>query len=380
MYLVVVLVLTLTLICPALSTAAPSSPEQEYKKLQEKLREEKKRLSEAHERERSVLSELDAVNMKLTAVEEDLRKSRRSLRQTEAAIEHTSRDISQTKKNIERQQTWIKRKLRSMNRLGYGGDALTQIMSAENIAQLMRTWKYLEHLARYEHRIVQAYGENLQKLEAGQRKLEGLRAELKAREQKVKSKEDELAEKKRTKEEILHTVRTEKATRQKMISELREASRRMLEIIRESSQTDDYAGKGFTQLKGKLIWPSDGSVAIPYGSQKDPRFDAPVFRNGIHIQTDDAADARSVYAGKVIFAEWFKGFGQLVIVNHGSGYHTLYGNLSEIFSKVGDIIRENQVIGKVGTSGVLNAPGIYFEIRYKGKPLDPTQWLKKRKR
>jgi len=378
MYLIAVLVLAL--ICPALSAAASSSPEQEYKKIQEKLREEKKKLTEAHERERSVLNELDDVNMKLTTVEEDLRKSRRSLRQTEAAIEQTSRDISQTKKNIERQQTWIKRKLRSMNRLGYGGDTLTQIMSAENVAHLMRTWKYLEHLARYEHRIVQAYGENLQKLEDGQRKLEGLRAELKAREQKVRSKEDELAEKKRTKEDILHTVRTEKATRQKMISELREASRRMLEIIRESSQTDDYAGKGFTQLKGRLIWPSDGKVAIPYGSQKDPRFDTPVFRNGIHIQTDDAADARSVYAGKVIFAEWFKGFGQLVIVNHGSGYHTLYGNLSEIFSKVGDIIKENQVIGKVGTSGVLNAPGIYFEIRYKGKPLDPTQWLKKRKR
>ena len=378
MYLIAVLVLAL--ICPALSAAASSSPEQEYKKIQEKLREEKKKLTEAHERERSVLNELDDVNMKLTTVEEDLRKSRRSLRQTEAAIEQTSRDISQTKKNIERQQTWMKRRLRSMNRLGYGGDTLTQIMSAENVAHLMRTWKYLEHLARYEHRIVQAYGENLQKLEDGQRKLEGLRAELKAREQKVRSKEDELAEKKRTKEDILHTVRTEKATRQKMISELREASRRMLEIIRESSQTDDYAGKGFTQLKGRLIWPSDGKVAIPYGSQKDPRFDTPVFRNGIHIQTDDAADARSVYAGKVIFAEWFKGFGQLVIVNHGSGYHTLYGNLSEIFSKVGDIIRENQVIGKVGTSGVLNAPGIYFEIRYKGKPLDPTQWLRKRKR
>jgi len=82
----------------------------------------------------------------------------------------------------------------------------------------------------------------------------------------------------------------------------------------------------------------------------------------------------------VIFAEWFKGFGQLIIINHGSGYHTLYGNLAEIFSKVGDIIRENQVIGKVGTSGVISGPGMYFEIRYKGKPLDPAQWLKKRKR
>jgi septal ring factor EnvC (AmiA/AmiB activator) len=174
-----------------------------------------------------------------------------------------------------------------------------------------------------------------------------------------------MGEKKREKELILSSVRNEKNSRQKMISELKEAAKRLLDIIRESSRTDDYSAKGFDHLKGKLFWPSEGKIAIPYGSQKDPQFDTPVFRNGIHIQTDASADARS---------------GQLVIINHGSGYHTLYGNLSEIFSRVGDIIKENQIIGKVGTSGILNAPGLYFEIRYKGKPLDPVQWLKRKKR
>ena len=189
-----------------------------------------------------------------------------------------------------------------------------------------------------------------------------------------------MGEKKREKELILSSVRNEKITRQKMLSELKEAAAKMLEIIRESSKTDDYAAKGIGNLKGKLPWPSEGKVAIPYGQQKDLQFDTPVFRNGIHIQTDASAEARAVHAGKVIFADWFKGFGQLVIVNHGSGYHTLYGNLSEIFSHVGDIIKENQLIGRVGTSGILNAPGIYFEIRYKGRPLDPIQWLKRKKR
>jgi septal ring factor EnvC (AmiA/AmiB activator) len=256
---------------------------------------------------------------------------------------------------------------------------MIQLLSAENISQLMRTWKYLNHLTRYEHRVMEGYGENLRKLEDNRKKLEILKAELSSNEQKVRAKEDELSEKKKEKENILYAVRTEKATRQRMIDELNEASRRLLDIIRDSSRTDDYAGKGFQELKGKLIWPAEGKIAIPYGSQKDPRFDAAVFRNGIQVQTAPAADAQAVYAGKVIFAEWFKGFGQLVIINHGGGYHTLYGNLSEIFSKVGDIIKEKQVIGKIGTSGILNAPGIYFEIRFKGKPLDPVQWLKKRK-
>jgi len=370
--------LILALACPSISLGAPT--ELELRKIQEKIDEEKKKLSAAQERETSVLNELDAVNQTLNIAEKDLRKYRSSLKQTEAAISSLTLEMERIKRSLEQQKNWIRRKLRSMNRLGYGGDALTQVLSAEDMAQLMRTWKYLEQITLHEQKIMKTYRENLMKLDTEQKKLEGLRLEFKARQDKVRSKEAELAQKKREKETILHSVRTEKATRQKMIAELKEASRRMLEIIRESTRTDEYEGKGFTQLKGKLVWPAEGRIAIPYGSHKDPQFDTPVFRNGIHIQTESSDDARAVYSGKVIFAEWFKGFGQLIIINHGGGYHTLYGNLSEIFSKVGDIIKEKQLIGKVGTSGVLNAQGIYFEIRYKGKPLDPAQWLKKKKR
>ncbi|MDP2158171.1 MAG: peptidoglycan DD-metalloendopeptidase family protein [Nitrospirota bacterium] len=376
MYLAALLILALA--CPSISYAAPS--ELDYKKIQEKIDEEKRKLSAAQKREASVLNELDDVNKRLNIADKDLRKYRSTLKQTEAAISSIAIVVDKIKRSLERQKNWIKRKLLAMNRLGYGGDTLTQVLSAEDMTQLMRTWKYLEQITLYEQKILKAYRENLQKLDSEQKKLEGLRLEFKRRQDKVKATEMELAENKREKETILHSVRTEKATRQKMIAELKEASRRMLEIIRESTKTDEYEGKGFAQLKGRLLWPAEGKIAIPYGSHKDPQFDTPVFRNGIHIQTESSTDARSVYGGKVIFAEWFKGFGQLVIINHGSGYHTLYGNLSEIFSKVGDIIKENQVIGKVGTSGVLNAQGIYFEIRYKGKPLDPVQWLKKIKR
>jgi len=245
---------------------------------------------------------------------------------------------------------------------------------------MMRVWKYLENLTRYEHDLLSAYRTNLRSLEEKTDKLRVLKMELEKNAGKVKLKENEIGEKKREKELILSSVRNEKNSRQKMISELKEASRKLLEIIRESSRTNDYTAKGFGLLKGKLLWPAEGRIAIPYGSQRDPQFDTPVFRNGIHIQTEPSADARAVYSGKVIFAEWFKGFGQLVIINHGSGYHTLYGNLSEIFSHVGDIIKENHIIGKVGTSGIINAPGLYFEIRYNGKPLDPVQWLKRKKR
>jgi septal ring factor EnvC (AmiA/AmiB activator) len=285
-----------------------------------------------------------------------------------------------TRASMGKQREWLARKLRIMQRYGYAGDLVLILMSAEDLSQTMRVWKYLENLTRYEHGILARYRANLMALDEKSEELRRLRVELAQNTERVKAKELEIGDRKREKELILSSVRNERASHQKMLAELKEAAQKLLDIIRDSSRTDTYSAKGFSRLKGSLSWPSEGKVAIPYGSQKDPQFDTPVFRNGVHIQTNSSADARSVYAGKVIFAEWFKGFGQLVIVNHGSGYHSLYGNLSEIFSRVGDIIKENQVIGKVGTSGILNAPGLYFEIRYKGKPLDPIQWLKKKKR
>jgi murein hydrolase activator len=370
--------LMLLLLFSSLSDAAP--PKDELKKIQEKIREEKKKLSAILLQESSVLNELDAINSRLSKVEAERRNYMRALRQTESEMQILQLEIDKTKKAIEKQQDWLGRKLRSMQRFGHAGDMLLSLMSAEDLSQMIRVWKYLENLTRSEHGKITEYRSNLSSLDEKSGRLRALKTEIVQKTEAVRLKELEIEATKKEKEIILSSVRNERSSRQKLLSELNESAKKLLDIIRESSKKDDYSAQGFGRLKGKLSWPSEGRVAIPYGQQKDRQFDTPVFRNGIHIQSDASADARAVFAGKVIFSEWFKGFGQLVIVNHGSGYHTLYGNLSEIFSHVGDIIKEDQVIGKVGTSGILNAPGLYFEIRYNGKPLDPLQWLKGKKR
>lgn len=370
--------LLLLLLLPSLAYPAPT--EDEYLKLQEQMQEQKKKLSAVQKREHSILGEIDDVNLRLGKIESALSKYRKNLVRTEAEIAAVNAEIEKTKANLERQKSWLKRKLRTVHRFGYSGDTVVLFMSSADMSQTMRTLKYLEHIARYEQTLVGNYRNNLSNLKDKYSRLQSLKSELKVQADQVRTKEDELSRQRQSKEEILNSVRHEKASHQKVLAELREASKRMLDIIRESARTDTYAATGFGRLKGKLPWPAEGRVAIPYGTHRDPQFDTPVFRNGIHIQTASSAEVRSAYGGKIIFAEWFKGFGQLIIVNHGSGYHTLYGNLSEIFSKVGDIIRDNQVLGKVGTSGILNAPGLYFEIRYKGKPLDPAQWLKGRRK
>ncbi len=356
--------------------AYSSSPQTDYRKVQERISEQQKKLAETQKKESSVLVDISSINSKIAKAETDLAKCRQEQRRTEADITYLNAEMAATKGRLATEKEWLKRKLRMMNRLGYSGDTLSVLLSSEDVPQMMRMWKYLESIAAYEHTVMTNYENDLARLDDESRKLESLQALLSRKTETVKTKEKTLAEDRKQKETVLSSVRSEKEEHQRMLRELNEASKRLLEIIRESSRKDTYTATGFSKLRGQLPWPAAGTVAMPYGSQRDSQFNTPVFRNGIQIRTAPDTDARAIFTGKVIFAQWFKGFGQLVIVNHGDGYHSLYGNLSEIFSHVGDIIKQHQVIGRVGTSSMLNAPGLYFEIRYRGKPLDPTQWLR----
>jgi septal ring factor EnvC (AmiA/AmiB activator) len=247
----------------------------------------------------------------------------------------------------------------------------------------MRRSKNLQFIALYEHKVLESYKNALEDLTEKEKQLVALKKEVIRNTEKVRAEEASLEEKKQRKEMLLASVKKEKSSSAKMLRELENASKKILEIIRESERAEKdkdttFTGKNFAGLKGKLPWPVEGKVAIPYGSQKDPQFNTPIFRSGAYIQANEGTYAKAVHSGKVVFSEWFKGYGQLVIMNHGNGYHTLYGSLSEIFARVGDIIKEKQPVGRIGNSGLISTPGLYFEVRYKGKPLDPLQWLQRR--
>lgn len=358
--------------------SAAKDPKEEFKKIQKEIDTHKEKLEKAKKMEHSVLEELDRTNKDLSRTQAELRKYIGKRKVTENEIRKVEADISVNRAKLERQTEWLKRKLCVMQKHGYSGDVVILLSTSEDIAQLMRRWRYIKELAGYDHKMLNSYKETIKNLAEQESRLKTLHAELKKSEEKIQANEKAIAEKKKGKEILLSSVRKEKSSYEKMLKELKEASNKLIEIIRRSEEAEAYAAKGFHNLKGKLDWPVNGKVIIPYGAQKDPQFNTPVFRNGIHIKADDNTSAKVAHGGKVVFADWFKGYGQLVIISHGEGYHTLYANLAEIFYKVGDIIKGQQAIGKVGESGTLNAPGLYFEVRYKGKPLDPMQWLKKR--
>ncbi len=357
--------------------SAAETPKERYQRIQKELEVHKEKLEHAKSREHSVLEDLDRVSRRLSEIESDLRRQQKRLGQTESAMRKVEREIVIDREELDKKKKWLTRRLRVMQRSGQSGDLVFLLTSTDDIAGLVRRWKYLERVAMSDRKGIEEYTENLKRLDEKEKQLETLSTKLKSEEEKIRLTEASVSEKKKEKEVLLSSVQREKATHEKLLRELQEASKRLLDIIRKLEEKETFEARGFSALRGSLSWPVNGRIAIPYGSQKDPKFNTPVFRNGIYIKTDDDS-VKAIHAGKVVFADWFKGYGNLVIINHGEGYHTLYGNLSETFFKVGDIIKGKDIIGKVGESGLLNAPSLYFEVRYKGKPLDPMQWLKRK--
>jgi septal ring factor EnvC (AmiA/AmiB activator) len=354
-----------------------ANPRDEYKKIQKEIEKHAEKVEKTKRLEHATLGEIDKVNKDLTLIQSELRKYRNKLRAIESEIKNVENDISENKIKLDKQKDWLKRKLRVMQKYGYSGDVTLVLSTSEDISQLIRRWRYMKALTLYDHQMLESYKQTLNVLSEQESRLKSLQADLKKHEELVNANEKMLSEKKNRKETLLSYIREEKTSYEKMLKELKSASAKLLDIIKKA-ESEEYATSGFFGLKGKLPWPVIGKILVPYGTQRDPQFKTPVFKNGLHIKAEENSTAKAIHKGKVVFAEWFKGYGQLIIISHGEGYHTLYANLSEIFHKTGDIIKEQEAIGIVGESGALNANALYFEIRYKGKPLDPTQWLKKK--
>jgi septal ring factor EnvC (AmiA/AmiB activator) len=121
--------------------------------------------------------------------------------------------------------------------------------------------------------------------------------------------------------------------------------------------------------------PADGPISVGFGKVVNPRFNTVTIQNGVDIEAAAGAPVHAVAPGRVVHAGWFKGYGNLIIVDHGGGYHTLVAHLASMRTAQGEDVEAGTVIGTVGDSGSLKGAYLYFELRERGKPVDPRPWL-----
>ena len=127
-------------------------------------------------------------------------------------------------------------------------------------------------------------------------------------------------------------------------------------------------------FRGSLPWPVEGRVRAGFGRRKHPRFDTYTVHNGLEIEAPPDAEVRAVHEGRVVFADRFRGYGLMVVVDHGGKHHSLYAQLAEVAVAPGQEVAAGTVLGTADPGGA-DGPGVYFEMRYQGRPEDPLDWL-----
>ena len=374
--------------------ASAASTRDEYQKIQRDIRKQKKKLAEATRTEKSVVSDLRRVESQIGDIGDQVSATKKQISTIRGSITVLEGQIAAGTGRLEAQRKRLAKRLRTLQRISDSKEVMLMLVSNEEPSTLLRISRSLGEISRRYNESITKYRIELMGLGVQKKKLDGLVSNLRAEEQNLTRLEDSLKGKKKDKETLLVSVRKEKDTFQRMINELKDNSERLQRMIREAEKREKSpkkktvkgrqpepeslpADSAFTRMKGKLAWPVHGKLAIRYGSQTDPIFNLPVFRSGIHVKSESGSVVSAIWGGKVVYAAEFKGYGKMVVISHGAGYHSLYGNLSRIFLKNDAIIKENDQVGEVGDSAAIGSSGLYFEIRYKGKPLDPQQWLRK---
>ncbi len=395
----VVLLLVLTLLtAPAAAQKRDGSEigdkEHALQQKQRQLREERVKAAEAKKREAGVLAELEGT-------EKRLRETRRQVAVLDARVKRAQVEVLGLEREIGRlesqragQEEALGRRLRILYKLQVQGGLLPLLLSGDDpLARAIRL-RHLTTLATVDARTIREYRLNSEGLADRKGRVEERRKELatlRAEAEKERAAADAEVAKRR---DLLAKVRDERAYHDRLVGELSDATRRLEAFIRDLQAKQrrlakppspeqprpggGEGGTGLASLRGRLAWPVEGRVVGEFGAQVNPRFGTKTFRNGIDIEVAEGTSIAAVYAGHVVYTGWFRGYGNLIILDHGNDYYTLYAHAADIRVAEGEDVRQGQMLGTVGDTGSLQGPRLYFEVRQRGKPVDPEQWLRPR--
>jgi septal ring factor EnvC (AmiA/AmiB activator) len=371
------------LAAPAGSVRAGDSEEkkQELHRIKKEMEDKRLKLQRADKRERSILSELERIDREINAGSVELANHQRKLREAEAALAEIEKTNTVTAQEMARLKEAYAARLRALYKLSRTGGFALAVLSSDSFTTAYKRVRYLGIIAERDQRTIRGYGAALELLASRERETRERTAEILARRGSVEKKRLSLEGQRRKKGEILGSVKQEKTIYEATLKDLEESSANLWAMIRLTEQEHRAPKKAAREAasdRNRLPWPVNGKVLTPFGSQKHPQFGTMVFRRGIDISARIGDEVKAVAGGEVVKADWFKGYGKLVIIDHKNGMYTLYGNLSQVEVNNGDRVERGKVIGLAGDTGSLKGAKLYFEVRRNGEAEDPLLWLAKR--
>jgi len=369
------LVIALLAFAPVLLAGDEVTPEQ-IADLKERIGHIDQWLAGAEKNRSALERELAATERqisKLTRERHTLRQQAQQHQQRLSELEQEERTLATT---LNRQRESLKRQIRAA---WMDGDitAIKVLLNEVDPDQIARTMTYYEYLSQDTVERLEAFRKSLQALKQTRSNVQAARIKLAQTESDLGKRQEQLSQSRKKREQTLAALKSDILSHKNERQELESDRQRLEKLLQEVQQAianipAPNESRPFGSLRNKLPWPVKGKVVSNYGERYA---NGKLKRNGILINTAEDAEVRAIHYGRVVFANWLRGFGLITIIDHGDGYMTLYGHSSSLFTSPGDWVTAGQPIALAGKTGGTDTPALYFEVRHNGKPDNPRRWL-----
>lgn len=415
------LFIVLVLSCVLVVAAFGADVKKQLQGIKTEISQKKVLIKKTSQVENRVSSELTRINTSLREKETSLSALSRDLKSVEGRIGKTQQAIESAQKEADARKAMIQKRLVAAYKAGDTG-TVRFLFSSQSLPQMQENLRYMKAVVDNDRKLVAAYNEQVDVLRSLKRSMEGDARRKAGLKGSIEQTKRQIEQEKINKTNYLVKVREEKKAYQSSLAELEANSRRLHAIVQRleaesrkrytakrrdqiaaakkaqaktrnkaqtkaGKQTPDTsvetaeiqpmkASSGFASQKGRLAMPARGRIIDTYGRHKHPEFNSFTFSNGISISAPSGSDVRTVYDGTVVFADYFKGYGNMVIVDHGGGFLSVYAHNSRVAKRAGASVSRNEVVASVGDVDSTRGPMLYFEIRYQGRAIDPSPWVR----
>ena len=359
----------------------------DFQRYQEKLERVQKSIDKVKQHLKSTRYKRGHVVTDLKQLESKISENSAALGKTENKIDRLNGDISSLRSELDKLQKKLKQQRRGLSeqlRTAYAighQQQVKMLLNQQDPAEMGRVMVYFDYLNRARERHISEF---LHSIAEKQRVEETLNATLEEYEDTLNTRKKQkktLFSQRLKRNELLARLEQEISNQEKNLTEL-EGSRHRIEnllmslgeLLADIPQSPSDA-RPFKQQKGKLPWPTSGPFLATYG---ETRNQGGLKWNGVLISARHGTPVRAVSHGRIAFADWLQGFGFITIIDHGDGYMSLYGHNETLVKQAGDWVDGGEVIATSGDSGGQPMPGVYFEIRARGKPVNPGKWCSRK--
>lgn len=364
----------------------------------QKIKEENRRLKKIDQQIKSVKDEINNLQKKESGYLETLHKIEKLLRDTGKELQVIERDLELAQKEIKQgedelifEKRMLKEKTKLLeNRLreiykrrltGY----LEILFNSESFSDFLTRFRYIKNILSLDAEVINDIRQQMKKIEDNKINLENREEILSLLKREVEKGKENIEFSIKAKKSIINKLNSQKEVYLKSLKELEQSSLEIKNIIERIYKQQEEDSKRVTQKevpaitlkpkKGILALPVQGKLISVYGRHKNTDFNTYTFNSGIDISAPLGQVVRAAGSGEVIYTGSIKGYGQIIIIDHGGRVTTLYAHLSKILIDIGDKVKKEQIVGQVGDSGGVSSTRLHFEVRVEGKPTDPMNWL-----